>query len=597
MATARLSRQDCAELDRRDPLAAVRERFEPPPAGTVFLDGNSIGPMPRAAADCMLRALREEWSALRRRAWAAADWLDAPQRIGAGYAGLIGARPQDVIACDNTTLNLHKLLVYGLGLAAHDPRRNVIVSEREGFPTDCHVIQGVVHHSRGRWHSRTIESHDELDAALGDDVAMVLLAHVDYRSSLRWDMTAGNRKAHAVGARVLWDLSHSAGAVPVDLTAADADFAVACSYKYLCAGPGAPALAWIRPELQDRGWPALPGWLGHADRMHFASDYAPGPGVMQLITGTMPVLQNKAMEAAAEIWSGIRRRSGVEASVVVGDARRADRGAVRRPGGAGRLAARLRPAGRPRRGPLPRRRTGVRGAARRARRELVPQTGHPPLWTVGSRPEPCRPVGGGGAAENDPGRGALARSPVRRRFRMKLNRTSGGVMRFSNNRLVLLALAAALLVPAVPARAQSYSGPIRVLVGFPPGGGTDVVARFLGDRMKDALGQPILVENRPGAGGMIATQVLKASPPNGSTVMLTIDHTQVIVPLTFKDPGYDPVKDFTPLAGVASYFNAMAVASSINVGSLQDFGAWLKAHPGQANCGVPRPAACRSSPR
>ena len=305
MATARLSRQDCAELDRRDPLAAVRERFEPPPAGTVFLDGNSIGPMPRAAADCMLRALREEWSALRRRAWAAADWLDAPQRIGAGYAGLIGARPQDVIACDNTTLNLHKLLVYGLGLAAHDPRRNVIVSEREGFPTDCHVIQGVVHHSRGRWHSRTIESHDELDAALGDDVAMVLLAHVDYRSSLRWDMTAGNRKAHAVGARVLWDLSHSAGAVPVDLTAADADFAVACSYKYLCAGPGAPALAWIRPELQDRGWPALPGWLGHADRMHFASDYAPGPGVMQLITGTMPVLQNKAMEAAAEIWSGI----------------------------------------------------------------------------------------------------------------------------------------------------------------------------------------------------------------------------------------------------------------------------------------------------
>jgi kynureninase len=134
----------------------------------------------------------------------------------------------------------------------------------------------------------------------------VLLAHVDYRSSLRWDMATVDRKAHAVGARVLWDLSHSAGAVPVDLTGADADLAVACSYKYLCAGPGAPALAWIRPELQDKGWPALPGWLGHADRMHFAHEYAPGPGVMPLITGTMPVLQNKAMEAAAEIWSGIQ---------------------------------------------------------------------------------------------------------------------------------------------------------------------------------------------------------------------------------------------------------------------------------------------------
>lgn len=168
----------------------------------------------------------------------------------------------------------------------------------------------------------------------------------------------------------------------------------------------------------------------------------------------------------------------------------------------------------------------------------------------------------------------------------------------SLSRRSLLATAAVALAGGVlpfpgtaTAQTADYSGPVKVLVGFPPGGATDVVARMLGERLRDVLGQPVLVENKPGAGGMIATQQLKASPPDGSTVMLTIDHTHVIVPLTFKAPGYDPARDFTPLAGVASYYNVMAVASSLGTKTAAEFGAWLKANPGKANYGVPAPGS------
>lgn len=295
----------CEALDAADPTAALRGQFEPAPEGTIFLDGNSIGAMPKAAPERMARALHAEWSALRRQAWHHADWLDAPQRIGAAMAPLLGAPAQDVIAVDNTTLNLHKLLAYGLQLARPDAKRRFIVYEPEGFPTDAHVVQGLVHHGQGRWAERAIDSPAELASALRDDVAMVVLAHVDYRSAYRWDLAASTAAAHAVGARVLWDLSHSAGVVPVGLAESRADFAVVCGYKYLSSGPGAPALAYIRRDLQDRDWPALPGWLGHADRMNFRGTYAPAPGPLSLVTGTMPVLQNAVMDCAARIWAQV----------------------------------------------------------------------------------------------------------------------------------------------------------------------------------------------------------------------------------------------------------------------------------------------------
>ena len=296
---------DCQALDAADPTAALRGHFEPAPEGTIFLDGNSIGAMPKAVPGRLARALHGEWSDLRRQAWHHADWLDAPQRIGAAMAPLLGAPPQDVIAVDNTTLNLHKLLAYGLQLARPEARRRFIVYEPEGFPTDAHVVQGLVHHGQGRWAERPIDSPAELQGSLRDDVAMVVLAHVDYRSSYRWDLAASTAAAHAVGARVLWDLSHSAGVVPVGLEQSRADFAVVCGYKYLSSGPGAPALAYIRRDLQDRDWPALPGWLGHADRMNFRGRYEPAPGPLSLVTGTMPVLQNAVMDCAANIWSQV----------------------------------------------------------------------------------------------------------------------------------------------------------------------------------------------------------------------------------------------------------------------------------------------------
>ncbi len=306
---ATISRADCAALDVADPLATLAERFEPPPAGRIFLDGNSMGALPRDAPQRMREALLDEWNAQRRHAWTVADWLDAPQRIGAGYARLIGAAPDEVIAVDNTTLNLHKLLVYGLQLAAAQPQRRFIVYERDGFPTDAHVVQGVVHHGGGRWQPRPVHGPEELQQALRDDVAMVVLSHADYRSSQRWDMAAVEAAAAAAGTRVLWDLSHTAGAVPVELGAAGATMAVCCSYKYLSAGPGAPALAYLHRDLQDRGWPALPGWLGHAQRMDFVVDYRPDPGMLSLVTGTMPVLQNVVADCAARIFADVDPRA------------------------------------------------------------------------------------------------------------------------------------------------------------------------------------------------------------------------------------------------------------------------------------------------
>lgn len=296
---------DCRALEARDPLAALRDAFEPAPAGTIFLDANSMGALPKAAGERMRRALYDEWSANRRHAWTVADWLDAPQRIGAAYARVLGAHADEVIATDNTTLNLHKLAAYALALTAGDVRRRRIVYEREGFPTDCHVVQGLVRHGGGRWEACPFDDPADLPALLGPEAALVVLSHADYRSAFRWDMAEINARARAAGVRVLWDLSHTAGAVPVDLEGSGAELAVVCGYKYLCGGPGAAALAFVRRDLQDRAWPALPGWLGHADRLDFNTEYQPARGMLSLIGGTMPVLQNVVMETAAAIWAQV----------------------------------------------------------------------------------------------------------------------------------------------------------------------------------------------------------------------------------------------------------------------------------------------------
>jgi kynureninase len=302
-----LTREDCLELDRRDPLAAMREQFEPVEPGWIYLDANSIGAMPKAAPERVLRTMRSQWHAERAHAWGTARWSDMARRIGAGFAKLLGAKPEELTSADNTTVNLYKLLRYSLQLASSDARRKYIVYERESFPTDCHVIEGVARHSGGRWLLRPVDAPEALGAALDDEVAVVLLTHADYRTSYRWNLRDTTARIHAVGARVIWDLSHSAGAVPIDLNASRADFAVACTYKYLCGGPGATALAYIRQDLQDRDWPAIPGWQGRKDPTAFISQYEPHPGMRSMLTGTGAVLQNVVTETAAEIWATVDR--------------------------------------------------------------------------------------------------------------------------------------------------------------------------------------------------------------------------------------------------------------------------------------------------
>ena len=297
------------------------------------------------------------------------DWLDAPQRIGAALCAALGAQPDEIIAIDNTTLNLHKLLAYGLAIAGRDGRRRFILYEAEGFPTDAHVVQGIVHHGGGRWSARAIDGPRELEAALGDDVAMVVLSHADYRSSRRWNMARVDSLARDAGVRVLWDLSHTAGRGRGRSHRSRREHRGRLQLQVPVRRARRPGPRVHAPRPADRAWPALPGWLGHADRMNFVVDYAPAPGMLSLVTGTMPVLQNVVAEAAAQLFARVdagaaRRQASLARHHAEAAARRALCGARR----AARVAERLRGAGRPRGVPLPGWRPDLRSAARGRRR-------------------------------------------------------------------------------------------------------------------------------------------------------------------------------------------------------------------------------------
>jgi kynureninase len=293
----------CRALDARDPLARLRERFAPGEPDTIYLDGNSIGPMPADAPRRVERLLAQGWRDARRRGWQRFDWLEKPWLLGEGFAHIVGAGPEDVVFCDNTTVNLFKLLAFAWRLR---PERPVIVTEAHNFPTDLYVAEGLVRFVGAGAALRRIEETAELEVALRSDVGVLYLSHVDYRSSRRWDMAAVNRKAAAAGALTIWDLSHSAGAVPVELAGTGADFAVGCGYKYLCGGPGAPAWLYVHPRHQDRAWPAIAGWMGHADVFAFAEAYEPVAGVRRQLTGSPSILANEAMAAAVDIWREVK---------------------------------------------------------------------------------------------------------------------------------------------------------------------------------------------------------------------------------------------------------------------------------------------------
>ncbi len=294
-----LSRNDCLDLDARDPLAARRELFDLPD-GVIYLDGNSLGARPRNVGPRLEAAVRDEWGRDLIKSWNTADWINLPARVGAKIASLIGAGADEVIAADSTSVNLFKLAAGALKLR---PGRKVIVTEPGNFPTDLYILQGL-RDFLGEVELRVVEPGG-LHAALDDSVALLLLTHVHYKTGRLHDMAALTARAHEVGALALWDLSHSAGALAVDLNGCNADLAVGCGYKYLNGGPGAPAFLFIDKHLQQDFQTPLTGWMGHAAPFAFSDDYRPAPGVLRGLCGTPSVLGLTALEAALEAFDGV----------------------------------------------------------------------------------------------------------------------------------------------------------------------------------------------------------------------------------------------------------------------------------------------------
>jgi kynureninase len=279
--------QDCQHLDATDPLRPLRDLFAIP-EGLIYLDGNSLGVQPKSAAACAARVVEQEWGQGLIRSWNSAGWFDLPERLGNRIAPLIGAGPDQVVATDSTSINLFKVLSAALTMAAHDSgMRRTVVSERSNFPTDLYIAQALC---QERGFTLRLVEPEELPAALDDGLAVLMLTHVNYRTGAMHDMATLTAAARRAGALVVWDLAHSAGAVPVDLLGAGADFAVGCGYKYLNGGPGAPAFVWVHPQHAERFWQPLAGWWGHATPFAFTPDYQPAPGIKRYLCGTQPIV-------------------------------------------------------------------------------------------------------------------------------------------------------------------------------------------------------------------------------------------------------------------------------------------------------------------
>ena len=296
--------QHCRQLDIDDPLRHSRDQFSLPP-GVIYLDGNSLGALPKATASRVAGVICQEWGEGLIRSWNSAGWIDQPVRLGDKIARLIGAGPGEVVATDSTSINLFKVLSVAMQLAAgQSPDRKVVLSERSNFPTDLYMAEGLC-----RTHGFRLKLVDEdaVEASLTPDVAVLMLTHVNYRTGAMFDMRAVTQAAKNAGVLSVWDLAHSAGAVPVNLSLADADFAVGCGYKFLNGGPGAPAFVWVNPRHTARHANAamavaqpLQGWLGHAAPFAFTPGYSPAAGIKQYLCGTPTVLGMAALDCGLD---------------------------------------------------------------------------------------------------------------------------------------------------------------------------------------------------------------------------------------------------------------------------------------------------------
>lgn len=278
-------------------FAATKAMFDLP-EGVIYLDGNSLGPLPKTAASRVQNMLTEEWGQMLITGWNKAGWMGLPTGLGDRIGRLIGAEPGSVVTGDTLSIKVYQAVSSALEL---NPTRKVVLSDNGNFPSDLYMVDGLLRSLGSPYELRVVDPQDVADA-ITEEVAVLMLTEVDYRTGRMHDMKALTELAHANGVVTVWDLAHSAGAIPVDLAGCNADFAVGCTYKYLNGGPGAPAFIYVAPRLADSVRPALSGWLGHEAPFAFDLDYRPGRGIERMRVGTPPIIQMTALSAAMDIW-------------------------------------------------------------------------------------------------------------------------------------------------------------------------------------------------------------------------------------------------------------------------------------------------------
>jgi len=293
-------------------FSKTRGLFHMPP-GVIYLDGNSLGPLPLAARERVAKLLSEEWGSQLIRAWNTAGWMLQPRKVGDRIARLIGAAEGTVVMGDTLSIKVYQALASALEMR---PGRRVVLSDNGNFPSDLYIAQGLLR-SLGPDYELRVVDPEAVEDAIDESVAVTLITEVDYRTGRLHDMRRLTEKAHAAGALTIWDLAHSAGALAVDLTAAKADFAVGCTYKYLNGGPGAPAFIYIAPEHAESARPALSGWMGHEAPFAFDLDYRPAPGIERMRVGTPPIVALAVLDAALDVWDGVSLQDVREKSLAL----------------------------------------------------------------------------------------------------------------------------------------------------------------------------------------------------------------------------------------------------------------------------------------
>lgn len=289
------------ELDERDPLASKRQEFSLP-HDTIYLDGNSLGALPYAVAARVQGVLNQQWGKDLIKSWNKHQWIDLPSQIGEQIAGLIGAAPGQVICCDSTSINLFKVLSSALSMQSH---RKIVLSQNSNFPTDLYMVEGLVTFLGEQHVELQLVDEQQIEQALNEDIAVLMLTQVNFRSGKLLDMQKITRLAHAKGILVVWDLAHSAGALPIELDACEVDFAVGCGYKYLNGGPGAPAFLYVAQRHHAEVQQPLTGWMGHSNPFKFEAGYQPAKGVAQYLTGTPAILSMCALDAALAVFADV----------------------------------------------------------------------------------------------------------------------------------------------------------------------------------------------------------------------------------------------------------------------------------------------------